>query len=337
MGYSITGPGTPPSSPGTITGADNGVGVFSGNVELGDPYLAFTNVSKLLVDRALDMSSFFIKWVGSFSGTCFTDIFFNDQDGYLVVENDEFNSPIPQTETGFKNRTNPTFLPPFDGAYQSIFGQRYTGELFIRAIDNNAIATGTNHIVFETKTVGGGISERARITAAGNMLIGKTLDTGQRLQVQGVVFFSNDMTFDTFGGARLVSGQTLVYQSNSATLQHHFVNQQAGGFIGTLMFVDVGGTVPSSTIFSFIANSAVPGNTAFAINTFGRVIIGGIADNGSTLQIGGDFTTKAPTGGVSPAGATEIGSEVIAPVVLDNTKYLEITNNGTLYKVLVGV
>lgn len=333
MGFTLSGPGTPPASAPFATGADNGVGVFGGNVQLGDPYAAFTTVSQLTADRALYMARKFIKWEGAFSGTAFTNIFFNDQNGYLVVENDELNSAVPQTETGFKNRTNPSFAAPFDKSYESFFGQRNTGELFLRARDLNAVPTGGNVIVFESQTIALGVQEMVRMRNLAPGLNTMMVNTTAPL---GIVTIENNA--NTNGVQLMLSNPN---NGASATTLIDFINDAGQCFVELLS----SGNSPANAFI--IDNSTLGGDVILRSLTGSkgelRVISGvGVTINGGTstgnpLDINGPLNTDAPAGGVTSSGDIQFGGINVTPVVLNNTRYWEVNVSGTVIKVLVGV
>jgi hypothetical protein len=144
-------------------------------------------------------------------------------------------------------------------------------------------------------------TERARILAGGNFLIGTTTDAGQKLQVEGVIYSNNNTT-----------NYLNIYSSGT---------NDSGLVLGN-------GTSPKLYVYK--------GNDdRFEIYSVGRT-----GSAGAVMQINytgtevtfdtGSIKTAAPTTGT--AARWKLGSRVAATVVVNTTEYIEVDIGGTLYK-----
>ncbi|NDF99064.1 MAG: hypothetical protein EB101_09110, partial [Chitinophagia bacterium] len=150
-------------------------------------------------------------------------------------------------------------------------------------------------------TAGNAISFTQAMTLAanGNLLIGTTTDTGQKLQVNGSGYFANSLTAIQTSTFRATgNGYTdgsIILQNSSGTLNSYLTNA-GGGF--------------------YISND---GSTQHFLLT-----------SAGNAEIAGSVKTGIPNGG--SAGSWKLGVRVAATVVVNTTEYIEVDIGGTLYK-----
>jgi hypothetical protein len=175
--------------------------------------------------------------------------------------------------------------------------------------------------------------EAARISEAGNLLIGSTQDFGQKLQVKGNAWvsdtfnvsgsfiqgytstasFGNGLFFDQLSGMpRILSTGKIYYQSNYSGDQHVFENSIGSAFTGTLVTLDPGPyqDLPDGQL---------------ALKVFGRMNTPGLAVNMLGNTGIGTFTPSAQlhtTGTVRFAGLTN--NDSLSRVIVSDA-------NGNLY------
>jgi hypothetical protein len=175
--------------------------------------------------------------------------------------------------------------------------------------------------------------EAARISEAGNLLIGYTQDMGQKLQVNGNAWvtdtfkvsgsfiqgytstasFGNGLFFDQLGGMpRIFASGKIYYQSNYSGDQHVFENSIGSAFTGTLVTLDPGPyqDLPDGQL---------------SLKVFGRRSIPGLAVNMIGYTGIGTFTPSAQlhtTGTVRFAGLTN--NDTLSRVIVSDA-------NGNLY------
>ena len=163
---------------------------------------------------------------------------------------------------------------------------------------------------FYSTTSGGALTERGRFNSSGNLLIGTTTDSGQKLQVAGTVYFSGDLYSNTagstwgadsgatgflvYGAGGGANANKLVLRTNSTTALTVDASQNAT-FAGNLTVSGTGtssfaGNLTLSTSGSRIATGTSDGTDNKYISFSG----GGAAANtrGSSVYVtGNEFTT----------------------------------------------
>ena len=139
-------------------------------------------------------------------------------------------------------------------------------KLVVYTRDNDAtIGTETNHVfTLQTNAV-----ERARLSTAGNLLIGTTTDSGNKLEVAG--------------GIRQTANNPIL-----------IINNQGSSQTGTLYFRDAfGGAAIAGRIQTaggaLSLRTATSGSDDVVIKSTGNVLIGTTSDNGQKLQVTGNI------------------------------------------------
>ena len=100
------------------------------------------------------------------------------------------------------------------------FGGNYTGTIktgwagILGRKDNATDGQYGGYMVFQTRTHGSAPTERMRITSGGNVLIGTTTDTGQKLQVNGNIV--SQSTGNPFFGSQKNAGSQYGFYSDGA-------------------------------------------------------------------------------------------------------------------------
>ena len=183
---------------------------------------------------------------------------------------------------------------------------------------SNSVAIGyigsqTNHpIAFTTND-----TEKARITAGGNFLIGTTTDAGQKLQVAGTADITQPVTVNSSAS----NSVGLTIRGNIGPgLRQNFINNDSSG----LYNFQIGTNITAVNVFEVRASTGADGtsfSTISRINTTGDI------------TVTGSYTSAAPSGGT--AAAWKLGSYKAASVTLNTSNYIEVDIGGTLYKLAV--
>jgi hypothetical protein len=138
-------------------------------------------------------------------------------------------------------------------------------------------------------------AEAMQIAESKNVLIGTTIDDGNRFQVAGhsklsgdltvtgnitqeppsFALFGNGIRFDVYGAlSRIISFKEIYYQSNNTGDQHLFQNNMAENFTGTLVTLDPGSypNLPDNQLsLKVLSKFSTPG---LVVNMAGRVGVG---------------------------------------------------------------
>lgn len=175
--------------------------------------------------------------------------------------------------------------------------------LFAGASANATIAIDTNNLEFKTGATAGqdNGTTRVQFNNNGNVLIGTTTDSGQKLQVNG----------DSY--------TTGLIKNNYLSLRDDAIEQyQAASDNGTIAINYVG------------YNGGTAYFRDFAIYDGKGSLISYFDGSNKETTLYGSIKTAAPTSGT--AAAWKLGSRVAATVVVNTTEYIEVDIGGTLYK-----
>lgn len=124
---------------------------------------------------------------------------------FVVNSNTAINTPVDVMTLKYDGSvgigtTSPSAPLDVNGSIYSRSGGLYSDTLTAYSGTSISLNAGTSHFAI---TVNG--SERARITSGGNLLVGTTTDSGEKLQVNGTGYFASTVTL---GGGSRVSAVT---------------------------------------------------------------------------------------------------------------------------------
>ena len=215
--------------------------------------------------------------------------------------------------------SNPTYILQvagsgisFGGADNSLLKLASGNTTEINFIQRNVsgftgtILSSSDALSFETSA-----TPRMRITSGGNVLIGTTTDAGQKLQVNGTGYFTDDIVIDQADTA-----DNLQLRLKQASRQYWDFRTNQNESLRLKPEKSTAGEDPAF----IVQNSS--GTNQFYINT-----------NTSKAEFAGSIKTAAPTTGT--AAEWKLGSRVAAAVALDATQYIELDVGGTLYKLAI--
>lgn len=139
-------------------------------------------------------------------------------------------------------------------------------------------------ILFGIKDAGlGNTQEAARISAARNFLIGGTIDSGEKLQVNGTSTFSGNITCSR----NIISGMGGQGDGN-------FILKRASDnlTVGNIQVISASSLLNVSTAYSFLTFSTESAERMRLSGSSGNLLIGTTTDAGQKLQVNGNATFK---------------------------------------------
>jgi hypothetical protein len=233
-----------------------------------------------------------------------------------------------------------------------------SSEAYIVGADN-VLGSGTkSFIIYDNTNLS--LGYKFIISPNGNVLLGTTTDNGAKLQVNGTGYFSGNVGIGTSNpGANLEVVSNIRATNNASTgfaasqlqlFAHNGSSVAYGGGIfqtnSTFAYAQIVGN--QTNIYGAasggmrIATGNAPiifgtGNTdldfsaeRMRITSGGNVLINTTTDNGAKLQVNGDVTTSAPSGG--SVGKWKLGQKASATVSLVTTDFIQVEIDGVAYK-----
>jgi hypothetical protein len=362
-GIILTGVNNNGSGGGTVTGANEGLSVDSGNVQLGNELGSGLTTSQLTTDRiVLCGSTNIIKWAWQLNDQNI-NLFMNDTPGALVLENDFLNSGVPAPEAYYKIRTNPSATPPFDGSFENFFGLANTGATFIRARDLQNPPIGGNDIVLQFQNFTTGVRDGATLTTTCKFIVWGDgvippeliIDNGggsSRIRLNQATDPTDPsaLVLDNTGGDGdiiLDNGHGSIFRLNSdgsgckiedgglslidAVNLNGAMLQLNSGF-GTAMLRLRKTTDPVPNTDALLLDNVDNGGEIQMDNGSGAIFRLLVSGDGVEIS-NGAYKSADPGAG---AGQWKLGKLQVGAVVLDNTRYIELDVDGTVFKMLVG-
>jgi hypothetical protein len=235
-----------------------------------------------------------------------------------VIYDDGTNVGIGTTLPVERLRVEGNIIVPISKSFYS-----YTADYGIGTPDSNGlqIFTNTADVMRFGQRAAGAFTERMRINASGNLLVGTTTDFGGRLTL---IPATTPTTFA--GGNQLQIGEAT--NNTAYRLQMGYINDPVQGYVGSLQAY--AGSVPTNLCLQGDGGNVIVGGATSVYGTSGR---GLIETNGATSAI-----NALKVGGTAIAyfGVNSSAAEIVTPGAIplnfltSNTQRLSINSSGNV-------
>jgi hypothetical protein len=321
-------PAGPPFSP---TSAANGLSVdpVTKKIVLGND--TGGTLATLLSNREIPLLGFSLKMKSGTAATNLTNLVFSDDPGFIVVENDELGSVAPLTTVGYKIRTKPGAVPPFDLPFELSMQLTNQGGAVFLLQDKGIVPAGLTNWMFKFQD-SGGTGVPISISNGMHVAVFNTFGVAAGGPVNGArssVLFDGVGINTAFaiknGDPSAVSGIQMLFV-NDINVALMRLNSSANLLNPSMLLIDNGALSGDILLRSGTGNARVKFNVGLLVN--GGNAAGTAIDINGAITINDAVLMHTKTAFTNGAAA-QVGTLLNAPTAGNPTKWIPVDDNGT--------